>query len=53
MQDIEIKSVFAPEYADILTPDALAFVQALQKQFNAKRLALLEKRKEIQIRKKN
>ncbi len=48
MQDIEIKAAFSPEYADILTPDALAFVQALQKQFNAKRLALLEKRKEVQ-----
>ena len=48
LQEIEIKGIFTPEYANILTPSALAFVKALQQEFNAKRLALLEKRKEIQ-----
>lgn len=48
LQNIEIKGSFTPEYANILTPSALAFIKALQQQFNAKRLALLENRKQVQ-----
>jgi malate synthase len=37
------------EYQDILTPEALAFVAKLQRQFNSTREALLKKRSERQI----
>ena len=48
MQNIEINGIFPPEYSNILSFDALAFIYALQQKFNPKRIELLEKRKEIQ-----
>src|ERR1700761_1582657 len=38
------------EYAEILTPDAVAFVAALHRRFNGRRLELLERRAERQKR---
>ena len=45
---IEIKGKYTREFAEILTPEALTFVAKLQREFNARRLSLLEKRKERQ-----
>ncbi|MBI2313443.1 MAG: malate synthase A [Betaproteobacteria bacterium] len=41
---IEIKAPVSAEFADILTPDALALVAKLQRAFGARRLELLAKR---------
>ena len=45
---IEITGRITPEFAEILTPDAIAFVAKLQRKFNARRLELLERRKKVQ-----
>ena len=45
---IEVKGKYTPEFARILTPEAMAFVAKLQREFNPRRLLLLEKRKERQ-----
>lgn len=37
-----------PEYQEVLTPDALAFVESLEREFDARRRALLDKRVERQ-----
>jgi len=39
-----------PDYATVLTPEALNFVAKLQRRFNARRLELLAKRAERQLR---
>jgi len=45
-----IDAPISNEYAEILTPEAVAFVTALQRKFNARRLELLGKRAERQVR---
>ncbi len=45
---VEIRAAVPPELADLLSPDALAFVARLQRAFNARRLELLAKRAERQ-----
>jgi malate synthase len=45
-----IDAPISSEYAEILTPEAIAFVAALQRKFNARRLELLGKRAERQVR---
>lgn len=47
-EGIEIKGKYAPGFGEILTPEALAFVAKLQREFNSRRLSLLEIRKERQ-----
>jgi malate synthase len=41
---VQILGPMTPEYAEILTPPALEFIAALHRQFNARRLELLERR---------
>ena len=45
---IKITGAMTPPFAEILTPEALAFVEKLQKAFNGRRLSLLEAREERQ-----
>ena len=45
-----IDAPISSEYAEILTPEAVAFVAALQRKFNGRRLELLAKRTERQVR---
>ena len=45
-----IDAPVSPEYATILTPEAIAFVIALHRKFNRRRLELLQKRAERQTR---
>jgi malate synthase len=45
---IEISGRITPEYAEILTPDALAFVARLQRAFGSRRTELLARRAERQ-----
>ena len=45
-----IDAPISSEYAEILTPEAVAFVAALQRKFNGRRLELLAKRAERQVR---
>jgi len=45
-----IDAPISSEYAEILTPEAVAFVAALQRKFNDRRLELLGKRAERQVR---
>ncbi len=45
---VEITGDLKPEFEEVLTPEALAFVAKLQRAFNPKRLELLEKRQERQ-----
>ena len=47
---VKITGPTSQEAAQILTPDALAFVAALHRRFNSKRLALLEQRDRCQAR---
>ena len=47
-EGIEIKGNLSPEYKEILTDEALAFLSALHHKFNEKRLSLLDKRVEKQ-----
>lgn len=46
----QIKGQYTEGYAEILTPDALAFLRELHTHFNARRLALLAARDERQKR---
>ena len=48
MSPITLTGRTTPEYADILSPAALAFVEALQRNFNGRREALLARRAERQ-----
>ena len=48
--DLTIEAPISAEYAEILTPEALQFVVALHSKFNNRRLELLAKRAERQIR---
>ena len=45
---IEIRGEITPEFAEILTPEALAFVAGLQRAGNSRRLELLQRRAERQ-----
>ncbi|MCW5625011.1 MAG: malate synthase A, partial [Burkholderiales bacterium] len=45
---IEILGPVTPEFAEILTPDAVAFLAKLHRQCNARRLELLERRRQRQ-----
>ena len=45
---IELRGEMTPEFAEILTPEALAFIAGLQRAFNGRRLALLQRRAERQ-----
>jgi malate synthase len=47
---LEITGEVSPEYAEILTPGALAFVEKLVREFGPARRGLLEKRVEDQAR---
>ncbi len=47
-EGIEIRGAMTPEFAEILTPEALAFIAGLQRAFNGRRLALLQRRAERQ-----
>ena len=47
---IEVVGEIKPGYAEILTPPALDFVAALEREFGPQRLALLERRAERQAR---
>lgn len=46
---LEIKGNITPEYAEILTPEALEFVVKLHRKFNATRKELLKAREERQV----
>ena len=48
--DVMIQAPIPAEYAEILTPEALAFVATLHRRFNPRRVELLAKRAERQIR---
>ncbi len=45
---IEFKANVSPEYAEILTPEAMEFVSQLHERFNARRKELLQNREEKQ-----
>ncbi len=45
---VEVVGAVAPEFEDVLTPEALAFVADLHRQFNATRESLLQRRAERQ-----
>lgn len=45
---VEISGQYSPEFAQILTPEALNFVAKLQRQFNQRRLELLNRRVQVQ-----
>ncbi|WP_119420296.1 malate synthase A [Desertibaculum subflavum] len=47
---VRLTGAMKPGYDTVLTPEALAFVVALQRKFNARRLALLERRATRQAR---
>lgn len=47
-QGVEITGEYTPEFAEILTPEAIEFVVGLQRKFNARRLELMEIRAERQ-----
>jgi malate synthase len=46
---VEIKGNIKPEYAEILTPDAVAFVTKLVREFSGRREELLKRRAERQL----
>ncbi|HZB94510.1 MAG TPA: malate synthase A [Herpetosiphonaceae bacterium] len=48
LEGIEIVAPVTAEYADILTPEALAFVAGLHREFNSRRQELLQRRAERQ-----
>ncbi|MBU6454792.1 MAG: malate synthase A [Cyanobacteria bacterium REEB67] len=48
ISDLEITAAIKPDYAQILTPEALSFVASLNGKFNRTRLELLARRKERQ-----
>ena len=41
---MRISGTYKPEYADILTPEALAFLAKLHRQFDSRRIELIERR---------
>ena len=45
---IQVIGPMAPGYNEILTPEAMAFVTTLNRTFNGRRIALLERRAERQ-----
>ena len=47
-KSIKISGKIVPRYGEIISNEALKFVQEIQEQFNSTRLELLEKRKERQ-----
>jgi malate synthase len=47
-EGIELRGGTAPEFAEVLTPEALSFVAALQRAFNPRRKELLRRRAERQ-----
>jgi malate synthase len=49
-RDFEIRVQVRPEWERVLTDDALRFVAALQREFGARREALLQKREERKLR---
>ncbi|HUH72834.1 MAG TPA: malate synthase A [Chitinophagales bacterium] len=48
-QGVQITGKYTPEFAEILTPEALEFVVGLHRKFNAKRKELIQARVERQI----
>ncbi len=46
--DIDLRGAVDGRVKDIFTDDAISFVTSLQREFNAQRLRLLEKRRERQ-----
>lgn len=49
-QGVEVHATVAEKYNEILTPEAMAFTVALQREFNARRKQLLAAREERQLR---
>ena len=49
LEQIEIVGSVSPEFAEILTPEALSFISELHYEFNAEREALLKRRAERQV----
>ncbi|MBM3541217.1 MAG: malate synthase A [Alphaproteobacteria bacterium] len=47
---IAVLGAMKPGYEEILTPEALAFIEALERQYGARRLALLARRAELQAK---
>jgi malate synthase len=47
---VTVRGALEPRFAEILTPEALAFVAALHRKFNARRVELLQKRTARQVR---
>src|ERR1700744_280473 len=47
---VVVRGPLAPRFAEILTPEALAFVAALHRRFDARRVALLQARTARQVR---
>jgi malate synthase len=47
-EGMKISGKFSPEYAEILTPEALAFLAKLHRQFNKRRIELLQRRAQRQ-----
>jgi len=47
---VTVTGPITPEYAAVLSPDALSFIAKLQRSFNARRLELLAKRAERQLK---
>src|SRR5689334_20542124 len=45
---VKILGAVRPQHSEILSPEALSFFAALQRQFNVRRLELLAKRRERQ-----
>ncbi|QQR97601.1 MAG: malate synthase A [Sphingobacteriales bacterium] len=50
LEGVEIKGAYKPEWAEIITPEALAFFVKLQRKYNSRRLELLQKRVDRQVR---
>lgn len=50
VRGVEILGTISPDYKEILSDEALAFIAALHRRFNQRRLELLEKRAERQQR---
>lgn len=46
--DVQITGTFTPQYAEILTPEALRFLESLHRHFNARRIELLQARQRRQ-----
>src|SRR3954470_17637539 len=50
VEGIDVRAGVRPEWEPILTPEALAFVAMLQREFNSRREELLAKREERKLR---